>query len=137
MARKDSLKKLKAVLATRRKALRMALDGDTSLLREIQHESSGDVADYALDSSHDEISSQLAELASRELMQIEVALERHESGTYGNCQGCDTNIPLARLEALPYAPYCIQCQRLSEQQGGLPITESSFEDLRINDLNIS
>ncbi len=138
MARKDSLKKMKDVLLTRRKAIRLALEGDMSLLREIQHESSGDAADFALDATNDEISSQLAELASRELVQIEIALQRHENGSYGNCQSCECNIPLARLQALPYAPYCIQCQRLAEQGNGvLPITDSSLEDLRLNDLDFN
>jgi DnaK suppressor protein len=38
-------------------------------------------------------------------------------GQYGACEGCGTNIPMARLNALPYATYCINCQREAERQG--------------------
>ena len=114
MARKDALKKMKDVLITRRKALRLALDGDFSLLQQIQQEASGDIADFALDAAHDEISSQLAEVESRELAQIEGALERMRQGKYGECEICQAKIPLARLNALPYAMTCIDCQRAAE-----------------------
>ena len=38
-------------------------------------------------------------------------------GTYGKCAFCDSSIPLARLQALPYAMSCIQCQRELEKRG--------------------
>jgi DnaK suppressor protein len=38
-------------------------------------------------------------------------------GTYGACDGCEKPIPLARLQALPYATMCIDCQRESEKSG--------------------
>ena len=56
-----------AILVRRRDALRSALAGDLSLLRELRSESPGDVIDAAYDSAQDEISSQLAEVESREL----------------------------------------------------------------------
>ena len=39
------------------------------------------------------------------------------SGTYGECEGCGERIPLARLNALPYATSCIECQRAAETNG--------------------
>ena len=144
MARKDAIKKMKDVLITRRRALRMALDGDMSLLRQIQQESSGDAADFALDATNDEISSQLAEVESRELAQIEIALQKFEEGTYGKCEACNCNIPLARIQALPYATLCIGCQRQMEESGGsLPLPgdwskiaeNNSVDDLRMGDMD--
>jgi DnaK suppressor protein len=38
-------------------------------------------------------------------------------GDYGVCDGCNQVIPLARLQALPYATMCIQCQREAEKNG--------------------
>ena len=67
--------------------------------------------------TQDEINSQLAEVESRELANIEEALERIKQGTYGKCEGCKSNIPLARLQALPYATTCIDCQREMEKAG--------------------
>jgi DnaK suppressor protein len=117
MARKDSILNLRQVLIKRRDALRKALAGDLSLLKELREQTSGDVVDFALDSAQDEISSQLAEVESRELSQIEVALELMREGKYGICEGCDKPIPLARLQALPYAATCIECQREAEKSG--------------------
>jgi len=146
MARKDSIKNLKQVLVRRRDALRKALAGDLSMLKELREQSGGDVIDAALDSAQDEISSQLAEVESRELSEIETALERMAEGNYGICDGCETNIPLARLQALPYATYCIQCKREAEKGGDpggqtadwgrLIDTNSMDNDLRISDIEL-
>jgi DnaK suppressor protein len=87
------------------------------LLKELRDESPGDVIDAAVDTAQDEISSQLAEVEARELGSIENALERMSSGTYGSCEICNGKIPLARLQALPYATMCIQCQRQTEEAG--------------------
>lgn len=115
--RKDALSGLKQILIRRRDALRNALAGDLSLLKELRQQASGDVLDAALDSAQDELSSQLAEVESRELGSIELALEKMRTGEYGQCEECGEGIPMARLQALPYAVMCIQCQRESEKHG--------------------
>jgi DnaK suppressor protein len=117
MARKDSILKMRDLLIKRRDALRKALAGDLSLLKSLSSDTSGDVVDAALDAVQDEISSKLAEVESRELANIEVALERMRGGKYGLCEICGGKIPLARLNALPYATSCIECQRASETAG--------------------
>ena len=76
MARKDAMMNLRQILVRRRDALRQALAGDLSLLKELRQQNSGDVIDAALDTAQDEISSQIAEVESRELSNIETALER-------------------------------------------------------------
>ncbi len=117
MARKDSILKMRDLLIKRRDALRRALAGDLSMLKSLRDQQGGDVVDAALDAVQDEISSKLAEVESRELANIEVALERVRSGSYGLCEVCNTKIPLARLNALPYATNCIDCQRANETAG--------------------
>jgi DnaK suppressor protein len=117
MGRKEAILKLRQVLLRRRDALRKALAGDLSSLKELRQQASGDMLDAALDSAQDEISSQLAEVESRELTQIETALERMRLGTYGICEVTGRQIPLARLQALPYATMCIEAQREAEKGG--------------------
>lgn len=134
------------VLIKRRDALRKALAGDLSLLRELSAQASGDVVDAALDSVQDEISSQLAEVESRELARIENALARMREGQYGICEACGCNIPMARLNALPYATNCIKCQREAEREGAagaadvdwsrLLDTGTADADLSINDIEL-
>lgn len=126
MARKESLAKLREVLVTRRDALRKALAGDLSSLKELREQSSGDVVDFALDSAQDEINSQLAEVESRELGNIDTALERMREGTYGQCEACSKSIPMVRLEALPYAVLCIECQTDAEKAGVHPADWSAM-----------
>ena len=120
MARKDSIQKMKEILIIRRDALRNALMGDLSMLNELREQTGGDEVDAALDAAQNEISSQLAEVESRELANVEVALDRIRSGNYGKCDGCNDSIPLARLQALPYATFCIECQREMEKTGEIP-----------------
>ena len=108
---------MRQILIKRRDALRTALAGDLSLLKELRAQTAGDVVDFALDSAQDEINSQLAEVESRELASIENALERMREGQFGVCEGCGCTIPMARLNALPYATLCIECQRESERYG--------------------
>ncbi len=146
MARKDAIVKMRQVLLSRRDALRKALAGDLSVLKELKEQTAGDVVDAALDSVQDEISSQLAEVESRELARIEYALERMLNGHFGSCEGCGCNIPMARLTALPYATFCITCQREAERQGSpsgadvdwsrLLDTPTQDVDLSINDIEL-
>ncbi len=117
MARKEALHSLREILLRRREALRKALAGDLSLLKELAEQSQGDLVDFALDSSQDEITSQIAEAESRELASIDMALQRMRDGSYGVCEACSKPIPMARLEALPYATCCIECQREIERGG--------------------
>jgi len=126
MARKDEIAKLKSILLNRRDALRKALAGDLSALKELREQSGGDAADYACDSVQDEISSQLAEVESRELAQIEHALSRIEEGTYGLCEVTGKPIPMARLAALPYATMCVEAQRELEIRGSMPTDDDDW-----------
>ena len=116
-ARSGSIDRLKEVLLVRRDALRQALAGDDSLLKELQAQQGGDVVDFAMDSASGELRSQLAEVESRELQSIENALRRMGEGSYGKCEACNCKIPMARLEVLPYATYCVGCKRMAEEYG--------------------
>ena len=53
----------------------------------------------------------LRDHTEQHLAAIEAALERLESGSYGACTSCHLPIAPGRLEALPWAALCIDCQR--------------------------
>lgn len=54
---------------------------------------------------------------SQELLtQVEAAIERIDEGRYSICARCGKKIAPDRLEALPYAIYCITCQSIVEQE---------------------
>lgn len=146
MPRQDAIAKMKQILLKRRDALRRALAGDLTLLQELNRQTSGDVLDAALDSAHDEICSQIAEVESRELVNIEKALGRIREGTYGECEICSEKIPTARLQALPYATMCIGCQREAELEGSgssgsanwgrIVDTSVADQDVNLSDIEI-
>lgn len=56
----------------------------------------------------------LGENARHALAHIERALEKLAHGTYGLCDSCGKRIDEGRLEAVPYAELCIDCQRREE-----------------------
>ncbi len=120
MTRKQTLADLRDILVRRHEALVQALAGDNSLLKELNHEQGGDVVDVASDSTVGELNSQLAEVGSHELRAIDNALLRMQQQTYGKCEACSCNIPLARLQVLPFATFCIRCKRLAEDAGVEP-----------------
>ena len=117
MARKDALHRLHKSLVERRIELLRRLGGE---LKDLLHRSgiSGDSADLACESCGEEVTSQLAELESRELLQIERSLDRLKQGIYGQCELCQKKIPVSRLNALPFSTTCIHCQREMENAGG-------------------
>jgi len=53
----------------------------------------------------------MAERAERSVLEIDAALAKIESGTYGCCEDCGVGIPLARLSALPATAVCVGCSR--------------------------
>ena len=140
MARNQTVEKLRQVLLKRRQALRKALAGELSELEALNRAASSDEVDFALDSAYDEMNAQLAELESRELAQIEKALERMEDGTYGICEITGKQIPLARLQALPYTTVRVEAQRELERMEaegqGAPdfsrILDTGEDDLRVS-----
>ena len=117
--RNKEIQKQRDALLKRRDIIVRALAGDLEMLRELKQQASGDVVDIACDSTQDEISSQLVEVESRELAQIDKALQRMDQGEYGVCDQCGAAIPVTRLKALPYATLCVRCQEQSED--GTPI----------------
>jgi RNA polymerase-binding transcription factor len=54
----------------------------------------------------------LRDKADKELELVEAALRRLDEGTFGRCLRCGQEIAPGRLEALPWAAYCIACQKL-------------------------
>ena len=48
--------------------------------------------------------------------QLQRALEAIEAGTYGVCVDCAREIPAGRLDALPDAERCVECQRLASRR---------------------
>ncbi len=68
----------------------------------------------------------LTEAQRREVAMIDAALQRVDSGDYGVCRDCDTDIDPRRLLALPYALYCADCATRRERRTARELEPSSL-----------
>lgn len=114
MARKEALLRLHERLVIQRDELRRKLSSMESV---ISDDTGGDVGDMAFHDAEKELESQLVSLESRELLRMEKAIQAIRNGTYGRCEHCQNQIPVARLQALPHTSCCIECQRKFENLG--------------------
>lgn len=73
------------------------------------------VADHGSDAFERSMTLNLMEKDAALLEQVELALEAMKDRTYGLCEQCGEAIPLGRLEVLPFARTCVQCQSQREQ----------------------
>jgi DnaK suppressor protein len=58
----------------------------------------------------------LRDRTDHQLELVDEALARLDAGTFGACVRCGRPIPADRLEALPWAPRCIDCQRIADRE---------------------
>lgn len=54
---------------------------------------------------------------STQLRQVREAIKRLQENTFGECVQCGEQIPPKRLAAVPWTPYCIECQELHDDHG--------------------
>ena len=78
-------------------------------------EGSEDIVDRANSAYNREFMFALSDTERTILREIDDAVERLDSGGFGVCANCDESIPAARMRALPWARYCIDCQERVEQ----------------------
>ena len=69
------------------------------------------LADAATETYERELDEGLEEDAREQLRQVDKALARLEAGEYGRCEICGKEIPVERLEAVPWTTLCIDDAR--------------------------
>jgi DnaK suppressor protein len=82
--------------------------------RETSTDDTQDVADQAVASYQKELLFSQGTNGHAQLTLIRAALDRLAEGTFGECLNCGKTIGIKRLEALPWTPYCIDCQEKIE-----------------------
>jgi|SRR5437870_13907635 len=73
------------------------------------------MADLGTDNFEQEFTLSLLQNEEQLLDEIAAALERIKHGSFGQCEECKGAIPKARLQAVPYARYCVDCARKLEK----------------------
>ena len=127
MSRANDLLKIRDLLQRRRRDILSASQGaqrELSALKdqdrdpEYEENAQAELADYTLSS--------LMESQRREVMLIDAALRRMDTGVFGTCVDCGYDIPIERLEALPFAIRCEEdaTRHELEMRGGPQVTPS-------------
>ena len=83
--------------------------------RQADEEATQDIADKAANSYTKEFLFHQSDDNRRMLQLVNEALERLKSGSYGLCVACHEEVQQKRLEAVPWARHCIECQEKQEQ----------------------
>ena len=74
-----------------------------------------DLADKAASAYSKELNFSLSDTERNLLMLIEEAFNRVRDGSFGTCTNCGAEIGEKRLQAVPWTPFCIDCQELQEK----------------------
>jgi DnaK suppressor protein len=113
----DQIQKFREVLTQKRDDLMAIVQRKKE--EEIEDVGVGDEADIATRSVEKEMLFELTDSEKQTLDRIEAALRKMEKGVYGACESCQRGIPRLRLQVMPWARYCINCQ--AEQE--VPVAE--------------
>lgn len=119
---KKELERFKKLLLKKREDITTEMNNITKdTLNKSQREASGDLsgysfhmADQASDNYEREFSLNLASDSQKLIYAIDEALGRIKDKAYGCCSKCNKEISRKRLCAVPYAIFCIDCQRKEE-----------------------
>jgi DnaK suppressor protein len=109
---KTTLEKLKKKLVAERDSLNAKLL-ETDL--QMDDAETPDPVDLAVRNYSKNVAITVTENDSRQLQMVNEALARIDNKEYGLCLNCEEKITQKRLEAIPWARYCLKCQELVEQ----------------------
>jgi DnaK suppressor protein len=114
--RKERLAQFKKRLTEKQRQLTEEV-GRTALYGKDQEDDSiKDLGDQANTAYTREFFFELGNGDRRLLRDVIIALNKIDDGSFGSCERCGETIADKRLEALPFARYCIDCQRLVEEE---------------------
>ncbi len=114
-APKDPLEKHRKRLLTKQEELLHDLSRNRQVTDESVDEQAQDMVDRATSAYTREFAFSLSESDRRTLLLIDQALLRLDQGTYGICVHCQGHVQEKRLEAVPWARHCLECQELQDK----------------------
>lgn len=80
-----------------------------AITNDFQKGRSADFAEQTTESENDEVLTVIRDEATDELRQVNRAIQRIKDEEFGICITCGEDIAEARLKALPYTDFCINC----------------------------
>ncbi len=112
---KKKLETYKTRLIERKEQLQAIVSRTEADGREADGEVANDVADKATNSYNKEFLFKKSTDDRFIMTLIQEALNRMKDGSYGTCVHCEGEMQSKRLEAVPWARHCIECQEKQEQ----------------------
>lgn len=109
---KLNLNKIKDNLIAEREVLTSKLSANDL---SVDDSETPDPVDLAVRNYSKNVMLAVSENESRQVILINEALTRLAEDEYGTCQNCEKDINPKRLDAVPWARYCLECQELVEQ----------------------
>ena len=100
---------MKDQLISKKKLLQTRIEEIEEKLQRRNKPLDKDFAEQAVERENDEVLEALLLASREEIKQINVALQRLENDEYTVCASCGEDIPMARLEAIPYTDVCVEC----------------------------
>ena len=113
--RKDRLASFKKRLIEKQRQLVDEVGKSALYGKDQEDDSIKDLGDQANTAYTREFFFELGNGDRRLLREVVAALGKIEDGTFGSCERCGEPIAEKRLDAVPFARYCITCQRLAEE----------------------
>ena len=107
-----NIKSIKKNLLAERAGLFAKLNGNDL---SVDNAETPDPVDLAVQNYSKNVMLAVSENESRQLQMVDEALQRIEDDEYGTCQNCHNTIQPKRLQAIPWARYCLNCQELVEK----------------------
>ena len=118
--RKDRLSVFRSQLLEKRRQLEDEVGRSALYAKDADDDATKDLGDQALSAYTREFQFELGSGDRRLLRDVLTALRKLDEGRFGDCERCGEAIAERRLEALPFARYCIDCQRHVEREEGAP-----------------
>ena len=111
---RSGLRRIKEALLEKRQLLFEQLQAELKEMERPEKRYRADLEEIASDTHDSDSLCQIMDINASQMDQIDAALKKIEESTYGICEDCNEEIPLPRLEALPFATQCIECKRKAE-----------------------
>ena len=110
----EIIQRFEQALRRQEKQLEQSMISAVEQGREVAADSALDAADQAVQSYQKEMLFSQSTSGHEQLALVRLALKRIDEGSFGECMHCGKTIGEKRLEALPWTPYCIECQEKIE-----------------------
>jgi DnaK suppressor protein len=110
------LKELREALVAKRRQLEAEVGRSVLYEKGLDDDATKDLGDQANTAYTREFLFELGNGDRRLLREVLIALQKFDEGGFGECERCAEPIGDKRLDALPFARYCIDCQRRLERE---------------------